>query len=158
MAKFAKYWEQYSGIFWGAIGGVVVWLLNPSYTDSIDLVKALPQLTTCIFGFLLTLLGIILQGDGPLIQNMKEATKVYNRFIGYNKKVVILSFVMTLFALLVGYIRYEWLHNFIVSVNPCMAVYIRRYALSFLAFGSVWLVVDLMIFVKLFYLLIKQSK
>ena len=106
MATFSKIKENYLGILIGALVAVGVFFLNPAYGRSIDLIKALPQLTTCVFGFLLTLLGIILQGDGPVIQKMRDSTKIYNRFIDYNKKIVILSFVLTIVTLLIGYIDY----------------------------------------------------
>ena len=158
MATLAKIRENYLGLAIGVLCGVGVWFLNPSYVESIDLIKALPTLTTCIFGFLLTLLGIILQGDGPVIQNMRGSTIIYNRFINYNKKVVLLSFVMTLLALVAGYVHYDWLHQIIVSINPSLTAIARKTTISVLATGSIWLVVDLTIFVHLFYLLIKQSK
>jgi len=158
MATFAKIRENYLGIFCGFLCGIVAWFLDPSYEESIDLIRALPQLTTCIFGFLLTLLGIILQGDGPVIKNLRDSTIIYNRFINYNKKVVIISFVMTLLALIAGYVHYNWIHNIIISVCPCLAAIVRKLAISILTLGSVWLVVDLTIFIRLFYLLIKQNK
>lgn len=158
MATIAKIKENYLGITLGILCGAGVWLLNPSYAECIDLIKALPTLTTCIFGFLLTLLGIILQGTGPVINHMRESTKIFNRFINYNKKVVLLSFVMTLLALLAGYVSYDWLHSLISSINPNWTIIVRRVSISALTFGSIWLVVDLTIFVRLFYLLIKRSK
>ena len=158
MVTLAKITENCLGIACGTACAIGAWLLNPSYADSIDLIKALPTLTTCIFGFLLTLLGIILQGDGPIIQKMRGATKIYNRFISYNKKVVFISFVLTLLALVAGYVSYDWLHNLIASINPNLTIVVRRIAISALTFGSIWLVVDLTIFVRLFYLLIKQPK
>lgn len=158
MATFAKIRENYLGIFCGFFCGIVAWVLNPSYEESIDLIRALPQLSTCIFGFLLTLLGIILQGDGPVIKNMRGSNVIYNRFINYNKKVVIISFVLTLLALIAGYVHYDWIHNIIISICPSLTVIVRKLVISILTFGSVWLVVDLTIFIRLFYLLIKQSK
>ena len=91
MATLAKIKESYSGIFWGLVLAILIVLfVNPTYKESIDMIRALPQLTTCIFGFLLTLLGIILQGDGPIVTKMQSSTVIYNRFIGFNKKIVIL--------------------------------------------------------------------
>lgn len=159
MATFAKIKENYSGILSGLLLAViVVFLLNPAYSDCIDMIRALPQLTTCIFGFLLTLLGIILQGDGPVITKMRDSVVVYNRFIAYNKKVVILSFALTIIALLMGYVNHSWLNKLLLEVCASLPCIVRRAAIFILTFGSVWLVVDLMVFVKLFYMLIKESK
>ena len=159
MATFAKIKENYFGVFWGVIvATLVVFVFKPTYSESIDIIRALPQLTTCIFGFLLTLLGIILQGDGPVILSMRGSIKVYNRFIGYNKKIVILSFILTIIALIAGYVSHSWLNGFLLAIHPFCPVVARCISIFVLTFCSVWLIVDLMIFVKLFYLLIKQSK
>lgn len=159
MATLAKIKESYSGIFWGLVLAILIVLfVNPTYNESIDMIRALPQLTTCIFGFLLTLLGIILQGDGPIVTKMQSSTVIYNRFIGFNKKIVILSFVVTVLALIMGYANYDWLKSLLVSWHPLLPLVVRKVSVFVLSFGSVWLVVDLMIFVKLFYMLIKESK
>ena len=158
MATFAKIKENYLGAFCGVLCGFIAWLVNPSYADCIDMIRALPQLTTCVFGFLLTLLGIILQGDGPIITKMRASTAIYNRFINYNKKVVILSFVMTLLALMAGFVHYNWLRGLLLSLSPCLTIIVRKLAIAVLVTGSIWLVVDLTIFVRLFYLLIRQYK
>lgn len=159
MATFAKIRENFSGIFWGiVIALLIVLFVNPSYKECVDMIRALPQLTTCIFGFLLTLLGIILQGDGPIITKMLNATVIYNRFIGFNKKIVILSFAVTVLALIMGYANYEWLKSLLINWHPFLPMIVRKVSVFVLSLGSVWLVVDLMIFVKLFYMLIKESK
>lgn len=158
MATFSKIRENYLGILFGALVAVGVFFLNPAYNRSIDMIRALPQLTTCIFGFLLTLLGIILQGDGPVIQKMRDSAKIYNRFIDYNKKIVVLSFVLSIVTLVIGYVDYSWIHSFLSSINPKLCTLGGRLVIALLAFGSIWLIVDLMTFVKLFYMLIKKSK
>lgn len=159
MATLAKIRENLLGVFLGVLAaGIVVFLLDPTYSDCIDLIRALPQLTTCVFGFLLTLLGIVLQGESPLIAKMRDSKVVYNRFINYNKKVVVLSFVLTIVALIMGYVSYSWLNGLLLKFCQSTPILVRKFALFILTFGAVWLVVDLMTFVKLFYLLIKESK
>ena len=159
MASVAKIRENYSGIFWGILLSIlIVFFVNPTYKECIDMIRALPQLTTCIFGFLLTLLGIILQGDGPVITKMHKSTTIYNRFIGFNKKIVILSFGVTVLALIMGYANYEVVKTLLVNWHPLLPLIVRKVSVFILSFGSVWLVVDLMVFVKLFYMLIKESK
>lgn len=159
MATFAKIRENYSGVFWGVVLAILIVLfVNPTYKECIDMIRALPQLTTCIFGFLLTLLGIILQGDGPIITKMQSSTVIYNRFIGFNKKIVILSFAMTVLALIMGYANYDWIKLLLINWHPSLPLIVRKVSVFILSFGSVWLVVDLMTFVKLFYMLIKESK
>lgn len=158
MATFAKLKESYTGIFIGVLVAVIIFFVNPSFKDCVDIIRALPQLSTCVFGFLLTLLGIILQGNGPIIERMRKASDIYNRFIDFNKRIVILSFVISVVALIAGYINYDWFRNFFIKICEPSCVLIRRSFIAILSFGVVWLVVDLMTFVKLFYMLIKESK
>ena len=159
MATFAKIRELYSGIFWGIVlATLIILFVNPIYKECIDMIRALPQLTTCIFGFLLTLLGIILQGDGPIIKKMQNSTVIYNRFIAFNKKIVVLSFAVTVLALIMGYVNYDWLKSLLSSMHPLLPMYVRKVSVFLLSFGSVWLVIDLVTFIKLFYMLIKKSK
>ena len=158
MATTDKLIERYLGILIGVVVAILVFLLNPSFNKSAGLVRALPQLTTCIFGFLLTLLGIILQSESPVIVKMRGKTEMYNRFIDFNKRIVVLSFVISFFSLLVGYIDFSWVHDFCDSIWVELYPTTGRIVLAVLSFGMVWLIVDMITFVKLFYKLIKQSK
>lgn len=156
-ATCSKNIENYSGIFLGlTLATAIVFFVNPPYKECIDLIRALPQLTTCTFGFLLTLLGIILQGDSPIINKMRNTTTIYNRFIGFNKKIVILSLIVTVLALVMGYVDYTWLNTLLNNWNPLLPSIARMMSIFLLTFGSVWLVIDLTTFIKLFYLLIKN--
>jgi len=160
MATFDKIKENYLGLCVGAVFALGVFFFDPSYSKCIDVIKAIPQLTTCIFGFLLTLLGIILQGNSPAIEQMQNISNisVFNRFIDYNKRIVVLSFILTLLTLLTGYLDFEWLRNLFFTENSFLAHLVCRMTICLLSFGIVWLVIDLMVFVNLFYQLIKRSK
>lgn len=158
MATFAKIKENYSGCFLGLLlAALVIFLINPTYADCINMIRALPQLTTCIFGFLLTLLGIILQSNGPVITKMKDSTVIYGRFISFNKRIVILSFGVTILALVMGYFNYDWLKTLLMNWHSILPTFVRKFFIFVLTCSSTCLVVDLMVFVKLFYMLIKES-
>lgn len=157
MATFAKIRERWSGLFWGGIAAIIVFLFYAE-GEFVDAIRALPQITTSIFGFLLALLGIILQGSGPVIEMMRESKTVYNRFLDFNKHIVFLSFALSIVAYIHGYLVLPWLKGGLSSIYPQVVNYVLKVIFSLLVLCSVWLVVDLMIFVKLFYLLIKRSK
>ena len=157
MATWAKFRESWIGLILGCVAAVFVFLFGPDrgFTEAI---RAIPQISTCIFGFLLTLLGIILQGNSPIISLMREEVRIYNRFIGFNKRIVILSFVLTISAFVAGYLDFSWLSCGLLQEYPIVWVGIKKTVIALLALGSVWLIIDLMAFIKLFYMLIKQTK
>lgn len=152
--SWAKLKENYLGVLLGLVVAAIVIWLNPKYSSCISFIKAIPQLTSCIFGFLLALLGIILQGDSPTITAIKSRTTVYNRFIRYNKKVVYLSLILSVLTLVIGYVDYSFVDGWLAKKSICMSESAKKVVLSSISFGIVWLFVDLMIFLRIFYLLI----
>lgn len=156
--SWAKLKENYLGVLLGLVAAVIVVWLNPPYSSCILFIQAIPQLTSCIFGFLLALLGIILQGDSPTITAMKARTIFYNRFIKYNKKVVYLSLILSVLTLVIGFADYTSIDGWLVNINRCINESAKKLILSSITFGIVWLFVDLLTFLKLFYLLITEPK
>lgn len=145
------------GLILGCVVALIVFLFGPNW-DFTEAIRAIPQITTCIFGFLLTLLGIILQGNSPIISMMRNEVKIYDRFIGFNKRIVILSFVLTILAFVAGYLDFSWLSCGLLQDYPTIWTGIKKMVIALLALGMVWLIVDLMTFIKLFYMLVKQTK
>ena len=154
--SWAKLKENYLGVLLGLVAAVIVVWLNPPYSSCILFIQAIPQLTSCIFGFLLALLGIILQGDSPTITAMKSRTIIYNRFIKYNKKVVYLSLILSVLTLVIGYVDYSFFDGWLANNYICLSKSAKNVILSSISFGIVWLFVDLLTFLKLFYLLITE--
>lgn len=156
----AKFRENYSGIIMGIIAAIIIWWLNPKYSSCIPFICAIPQLTSCIFGFLLALLGIILQGESPTIVAMKARTRVYNRFILFNKKIVYLSLILSVITLVIGYVDFLSFGVSLIDISLCVKDFITSVIISLVTFGMVWLFIDLLTFLKLFYLLItaKENK
>ncbi len=157
--SLAKLKENYKGVFFGLVAAIIIVKVNPNYGSCLSFIKELPQLTSCIFGFLLALLGIILQGDSPTIKDMKSRPVMYNRFINYNKKVVYLSLILSVVTLVIGYIDYDYIDGLFISQYSCVKMIVKKIIISSITFGIVWLFVDLLTFLRLFYLLITaQSK
>lgn len=157
MATCAKIRENWMGLILGCVVALIVFLFGPNW-DFTEAIRAIPQITTCIFGFLLTLLGVILQGNSPIISMMRNEVKIYDRFIGFNKRIVILSFVLTILAFVAGYLDFSWLNCGLLQDYPTIWTGIKKMVIALLALGMVWLIVDLMTFIKLFYMLVKQTK
>lgn len=156
--SLAKLKENYLGVILGLLSAVIIVGLNPKYSSCLSFIQAIPQLTSCIFGFLLALLGIILQGDSPTITAMKARTIFYNRFIKYNKKVVYLSLILSVLTIVIGFADYTSIDGWLVNINRCINESAKKLILSSITFGIVWLFVDLLTFLKLFYLLITEPK
>ena len=70
-----------------------------------------PTVGMCAFGFLLTFLGIILQGNSETIQWLMSKTNIYNRFILFNKRIVIVSFILSLYSYIIGYVDFQTLKD-----------------------------------------------
>lgn len=68
-----------------------------------DFIKEIPTIGLGVFGFLLTFLSIIIQGTSDTIVWMKSRSILYNRFINYNRGVILLSLYLTIMSMIVGY-------------------------------------------------------
>ena len=152
--SWAKLKENYLGILLGLVSAIIVIWLNPKFSSCLSFIQVIPQLTSCIFGFLLALLGIILQGDSPIITAMKDRTHVYNRFINFNKKVVYLSLFLSVLTLVIGYVDFTFIDEWFTDKYLCIIESAKKIILSLFSFIIVWLFVDLLTFLRLFYLLI----
>ncbi|GAB6393989.1 MAG: hypothetical protein MdMp024_0301 [Bacteroidales bacterium] len=157
MRKTFAYWkEQYGGIIVGIICAVFVFWINPEFSQWKDFIQEIPNIGMCIFGFLLTFLGIILQGRSKTIEWMKSRETLFQRFISFNKRVVILSIVLSVYAYFLGYFNFEWMEN-LLRIYPHLCDAFIRFFISAFSFLFVWLLVDILKFTKIFYLLIKKN-
>ena len=94
--KKPAYWkEQFGGIILGFILSVLVFVSSPELSKWKEFIKEIPNIGMCTFGFLLTFLGIILQGGSDTIEWMKSRKDLFPRFIAFNKRIVILSIILS---------------------------------------------------------------
>ena len=71
-----------------------------------ELIKQFTTIGTCIFGFILTMFSLIIQSNSEAVTRMRKRKIPYNRFVAYNKKVVIYSLAFTLYCYIVGYMDF----------------------------------------------------
>lgn len=64
--------------------------------------SAFVEFGSLCFGVLLTFFGIVIQGSSDTILRMKRKTKMFNRFILYNRNIIIFALVLTIYAYIFG--------------------------------------------------------
>lgn len=123
--------------------------IRPEYENYKGLIDSCLSISTNIFGFLLALLGIILQGNSSTIEAMRRRNILYKRFIKLNKKVVIVSLIIMLYCVCLKFNEnyyfkkeFEFLNIIFVSV--------------FFSICSV-LFSETIYFIIIFYLLLKNT-
>ena len=155
--KKVAYWkEQSGGIILGFILSVFVFLINPELPKWKEFIKEIPNIGMCTFGFLLTFLGIILQGGSKTIEWMKSRETLFQRFIDFNRRIVILSIVISVYAYFLAFFNFEWIREYFIDFM-CIYHIIRKLLISLFVLLSVWFLYDVMYFIKIFYLLIKKN-
>ena len=122
------------------------------FDSSLDLIKAFPTIGITSFGFLLAVLSIILQGNGETINFIRSREKLYKKFIHFNKKTILLSFFSSVFAFVVGNIKIE---NFFSLQESTVLLY--KHIVVSIFFGAfIWFVIDVLMFIRIFYLIIRK--
>ncbi|MCL2247419.1 MAG: hypothetical protein FWC10_09985 [Lentimicrobiaceae bacterium] len=156
--KKIDYWkEKYGGVAWGFILSTLVFLLSPELSNWKEFVRGIPTIGMLIFGFLLTFLGIILQGRSETIEWMKSRDVLFQRFISFHRRIVIVSITLSVYAFFIAYFNFEWLINSIFTDYLCLWIVVQKLLISVFVFLSVWFLYDVMHFINIFYLLIKKN-
>jgi len=155
--KTVDYWKkEIGGLIWATLFSVIVFLTNPEFPKWKEFIKEIPNIGMCTFGFLLTFLGIILQGGSKTIEWMKSREKLFEQFILLNRRVVVLSIVLSVYAYFLAYFNFEWAKG-LFTYHICLYLSIQNIMISIFTFISVWFLHDTMRFIKIFYLLIKKN-
>ena len=115
--KTISFWcEKYGGTLCGCFVFVLfLFIIKPEYYSYKKLIQEFPSIGMCAFGFMLTFLGIILQGDSSTIKYMKSRQILYDKFIAYNKIVVIMSLIISFYSYIIGYAE---INTIISSIVP----------------------------------------
>jgi len=64
--------------------------------------KSFVEFGSLCFGVLLTFFGVVIQSSSETIRQMKRRTKPFNRFIEYNRNMIIFSLALTVYAYILG--------------------------------------------------------
>ena len=142
------YWiERYCGsfLFWIILIIMIFWI-KPKYIIFCDLIQEFPAIGMCSFGFLLTFLGIILQGNSEALTRFRSRKKLFERYVKNNKRIVTLSLFLSIYAYVIGYSHIEYF-----SLSGVERFYVALFIDFFFKF-----VCDFVMFIRVFYLLIRN--
>ena len=146
---FKFYKEKHGGIFVGLVIAVIIFISNPNIHMWKDFFRDFLQIGIFIFGFLLTLLGIILQGNSKTIKWMVSNEELYKRFINFHKRIILMSISLTFLSLFLSHFNFTWLFSYLVKYDCCFNIVIRL-LITFFMFLFSWLIHDIFIFLKYF--------
>ena len=149
------YAEKYGGLIAGVLACCITLIANPSFSNWKPFIVEFPSIGMCAFGFLLTFLGIILQGNSQTITWMMSRVKLYNRFIAFNKRIVIISFVLSLYSYLIGYANLQTITDLMV---PHLVHIAKSILLGIFCGLLIWFIIDTFQFTRLFYVLIRKTE
>jgi len=156
--KTLSYWKElYLGPFSGFIVALTLFNINHSFNEWVTFIKEFPALGMCAFGFLLTFLSIILQGNNETIIWMKSRKVLFDRFVSFNKRIVLLSLILTLYSYILCYAHFSWVTKLIMSYSPEIINYLKVTLISFFGGLMTWFFIDTFLFISIFYHLIKKS-
>lgn len=134
------------------IGVVISYLIYKcdviTYNVSIESIKQFTTIGTCTFGFLLTLFGLIVQSNSDVITEIRQRKIPYRRFIFYNRKVVFISLLLTIYSYIIGYLNIDRIISCDIILHIATSIF----------FGAfVWFMIETIYFLLIFYILIQDK-
>lgn len=139
-----KILDNYLPLLIAFISVCLLWKYNlVDYNNSKELIKQFPVIGTCAFGFLLTMFSLIIQGNNVAIDRMRKRIKPFQRFVCFNKRVVILSFIATLYSYFIGYFSFD------IACNNI------EWLVLFFYWIIIWFIIDVFYFLIIFYMLVQ---
>ena len=155
--KKIAYWkEKYGGIAIGILFSIPIFFVNSEISTWRDFIKEIPSLGMCAFGFLLTFLGIILQGQSKTIEWIKSREVLFDRFIIFNKRIVILSVILSVYSYFLAFFNFAWFIETFHFISSYFG-YMQKLMITFFIMLATWFLYDIIYFIKIFYLLIKKN-
>ena len=149
------WWEKVGGLLLGIVTFIIIWFINPNFSNWKPFILEFPAIGMCAFGFLLTFLGIILQGNSETINWMMSREKLYNRFISFNKRIVVISFVLSLYSYIIGYTNFQ---NIRALLSPQLVQIVKNISIGIFCGLLAWFIIDTLQFTRLFYVLIRKTE
>ena len=103
-----QFLEKYAAAIIGITFGYFIYrYCGINYESSKEFIKQYTTIGTCLFGFLLTLFSIIIQGKNVVINKIKSNRNTFIRFVRLNKQVVMVTLLLTIYAYIIGSINIE---------------------------------------------------
>ena len=103
-----QFLEKYAAAIIGITFGYFIYrYCGINYESSKEFIKQYTTIGTCLFGFLLTLFSIIIQGKNVVINKIISNSNTFIRFVRLNKQVVMVTLLLTIYAYIIGYINIE---------------------------------------------------
>ncbi len=149
------WWEKVGGLLLGIVTFIIIWFINPNFSNWKPFILEFPAIGMCAFGFLLTFLGIILQGNSETINWMMSREKLYNRFISFNKRIVVISFALSLYSYIIGYTNFQ---NIRALFSPQLVQIVKNISIGIFCGLLAWFIIDTLQFTRLFYVLIRKTE
>lgn len=139
----AYYIEKFMGLGIGLLAGCLSYKYWGfcSFICSTNFFDKVITISTTLFGFLLTVLTLIIQSTSPVILQMKQHGS-YKRLILFNKNIVLLSATVCIISLILNSTSEKLLAE---SLNLLRILSLINFALF------IWSIVDTFIFVFIFY-------
>jgi hypothetical protein len=137
------FFELFCAPIVGLVLGFVA-IIHPEilrFIDSHVIITKSIDISFIVFGFLLTVLALIVQSNLKFIKS-----KLYPRLVRYNKRIVFLSLFAGLYSLF---------YNSVIST--VWLPEIMRFCIGIFIFLFVWIIIDLVIFIKVFYRLAEDG-
>ncbi len=151
MDKTLGYWiEKLAGLI---IGFVVIFLFfkfwhHGSFISNSQFLDKLITISTTLFGFLLTVLTLIVQSESEAVKKMK-AHGSYSRLINFNKSIVLLSGFVCLLSLFL---------SFCSELLKCKSELLLKLFATINLGAFIWVIVDTLIFTLIFYKILLSDK
>lgn len=142
--------EKYVPLLLGVLVGYIFFEHEiVSYSDCKEFIKQFTTIGTCTFGFLLTLFGLIIQSNSDVIKEIRKRKIPYRRFILYNRKVVFISLLLTIYSYVIGYLDWgKLLPNYNIISSIMTSIFLG---------GLSWFLIETIYFLTIFYILIQDK-
>lgn len=101
-----------------------------------EFMKSFVEFGSLCFGVLLTFFGIVIQSSSETIRRMKSRTKIFNRFIVYNRNIIIFSLILTVCAYILGNLNFWKITAYSIS-ELVISIFIG--ALVYFLYGLLYL-------------------
>lgn len=139
--------EKIAPLLLSIVAMYLYWRYEPLWLQMRDIIKEFPTIGTFTFGFLLTLFGLIHQGNNSVISSFKNRKSLYKRFIHYNRDTVFMSLILTVYSYVLSNLTI-WEGGSPTAVLIVVTLFVG---------GFIYFSITSVYFLYLFYLLVERD-